>query len=32
MIRVNLEKKESWDRWNALRNLCGHNSRIKIGK
>jgi len=31
MIRIPLEIPDIWDRWNTLRNLCGHNPRIKIG-
>jgi len=30
MIRIPLEIPDIWDRWNTLRNLCGHNPRIKI--
>jgi protein arginine N-methyltransferase 5 len=30
IIRIPLEIPDIWDRWNTLRNLCGHNSRIKI--
>jgi protein arginine N-methyltransferase 5 len=30
IIRIPLEIPDIWDRWNTLRNLCSHNSRIKI--
>lgn len=30
LIRIPLEIPDIWDRWNSLRNLCGHNSKIKI--